>query len=218
MLYPAFVSKERAGLVKLQAGYTACLRSNSRVYLSRRGCMLLLSELVQVLGWGGWMFLEELVGLVSASWLGPAVRSSWQRLFVFANLLCSFPCQPSLWRPGLLVPSEQMISPGWAEQIPQSSSYCLLQNTFSGTQQWSKALFCTGCLDVKKNLYWVCDLRRLAAVWSRIVKGILFCAGLCCFFSQWRVTRWRSPSQAISPCSVWLCFESWLFRWTSFSL
>lgn len=184
MLYPAFVSKERAALVKLQVGYTACLRSNSRVYLSRRGYMLHGSELVQVLGWGGCMFLEELVGLVSASWLGPGLRSSWQRLLVFANLLCSFPCQPSVWRPGLLVPSEQMISPGSAEQIPHSSSCCPLQNTFSGTRQWSKAFFRTGCLDVKKALYWVCDLRRLAAVWSRIVKGIHSYVGLCCFFLQ----------------------------------
>lgn len=146
--------------------------------------MLHGSELVQVLGWGGCMFLEELVGLVSASWLGPGLRSSWQRLLVFANLLCWFPCQPSVWRPGLLVPSEQMISPGSAEQIPHSSSCCPLQNTFSGTRQWSKVFFRTGCLDVKKALYWVCDLRRLAAVWSRIVKGIRSYVGLCCFFSE----------------------------------
>lgn len=60
-----FVSKEEAASVKLQSEYTACLWSGSRVYLSRRGCILHASELGQVLG--GCMFLEEMAGLVSAS-------------------------------------------------------------------------------------------------------------------------------------------------------
>lgn len=65
ILYTAFVSKDEAASVKLQSEYTACLWSGSRVYPSRRGCILHASELGQVLG--GCMFLEELAGLVSLS-------------------------------------------------------------------------------------------------------------------------------------------------------
>ena len=64
-LYTVLVFKEEAASVKLQSEYTARLRSGSRVYLSRRGCILHASELGQVLG--GCVFLEELAGLVSAS-------------------------------------------------------------------------------------------------------------------------------------------------------
>lgn len=50
IMFTVFVSKEEAASVRLQAEYTACLWSGSRVYLSRRGCILHASELGQVLG------------------------------------------------------------------------------------------------------------------------------------------------------------------------
>lgn len=90
------------------------LCKEARVYVNMR---LSLEEAVR----GGVMYVfRSCGGLVSASWLGPDVRSSWQRLLVFANLLCSSPCQPSVWRRGLSMPSQQMISPRSALQIPRS--------------------------------------------------------------------------------------------------
>lgn len=111
--------------------------------------------------WATWvlagfcMFWEELAGLVSVSWARPAMRPSWHRLLVFANL-----CVHLLVGRCVEAKLLSAITANDFCRVRPADPALLLFKHISETRPWSKHAFA--------QVAWL----LFTAVWSKRVKGV----------------------------------------------